>query len=75
MSLHLEYFGKTVSFRKCPNTGKIVLSVVCEDLRFLTPPHHEERVGAAEQRFEFLFDPDSAELSSCLRQLAEIIQG
>lgn len=29
MSLHLEYFGKSVSCRKCPDTGKIVLSVGC----------------------------------------------
>lgn len=75
MSVHHEYFGKSVSFRKCPSTGKVFLSVVSGDLLLQPyPPHTQKRV-AAEQRFEFLFDPDSAELSSCLRQLAEIIQG
>ncbi|WP_208951694.1 hypothetical protein [Rahnella sp. ChDrAdgB13] len=74
MDLHLEYFGKTLSFRKCPSTGKVFLSVVSGDL---FPDIHRDREyghAAAEQRFEFLFEADSEELKSCLRQLAEITQ-
>ncbi|KHE07940.1 hypothetical protein [Citrobacter braakii] len=75
MDLPLSYFGKNASFRICSNTGKVFLSVEAGDL--LLPPHppYVHSHPMTEQKFEFLFEKDSEELKSCLRQLAEIIQG
>lgn len=74
MDLHQKYIGKSVTFRKCPNTGKVFLSVVSGDLFPEILHGHTHGHAAAEQRFEFLFEKDSEELASCLLQLAEIAQ-
>ncbi|EPC0935106.1 hypothetical protein ACSI0N_001702 [Escherichia coli] len=74
MSLTLRYFGRKASFQVCPSTGKVFLSVESADL--LLPPHppYEHSHPMTVQTFEFLFEKDSEELMSCLRQLAEIVQ-
>jgi hypothetical protein len=74
MSLHQEYIGKSISFRQCPNTGKVVLVVASEALLLPPFPPYTEIQPTDEQRFEFVFDQYSAELSTGLCQLAEIIQ-
>lgn len=75
MSLHQRYIGKSISFSQCPSTGKVILAVVNGDLFPDANNHYKHGYATAEQRFEFVFDQDSAELNSCLNQLAEIIQG
>lgn len=75
MPLHQEHIGKLISFRQCPSTGKVVLVVASEALLLPPFPPYTHLQPTDEQRFEFVFDRDSAELSSCLHQLVEIIQG
>ncbi|HGG6426303.1 TPA: hypothetical protein ACJG67_002820 [Salmonella enterica subsp. enterica serovar Kottbus] len=74
MSLELKYVGKKASFRVCSSTGKVFLSVEAGDL--LLPPHppYAHSHPMTVQTFEFLFEKDSEELASCLRQLGEIVQ-
>ncbi|EAS2833385.1 hypothetical protein AV553_20900 [Salmonella enterica] len=74
MTLHHEYIGKSVAFKEGPSTGKVTLVVLSGDL--FPDPHRNYQQGqeALEQRFEFLFEKDSEELATCLRQLAEIVQ-
>ncbi|CAD6036604.1 hypothetical protein [Escherichia coli] len=74
MSLHQEYIGKSIAFKRGPSTGKVTLVVSSGDL--FPDPHLNYQSGhnVAEQRFEFQFGEDSEELATCLRQLAEIVQ-